>query len=364
MQDMLIAKTFNVQTPFFTYPAKFIAPVWAQGFECKSGLCGLCCLVQLPDDVPRKHNAKMDRVVCRFYDVEQRLCLRYNKRPIGCKIYPFLFGVEEGQIIISASLECPATNLKKNIQTGILVNVLEDAHVNQRITIMNDCYEKAILLPQIWSDANRVWKTLTNMVQDYFRHKTKFPFLLDFRILSVKTVANSLNLEVPEVPKTSYSVTKLIESTSGLYIGTRFESNNLCLVKVKGNKTKITVFDQNLKELNKVKMKTPRKFLDLEIDKEAQHLLNDYVSFLCHRPFLSLATIFSNKNDPRPIPFILESTLAGSLMIVEVGATLLASRDKLKSIDRDTMREIISYSEGSIQPMFSNPDKVVHASLS
>lgn len=357
MEDGLVTKIFEIPTQFFTYPAKFIAPVWAQGFECQSGLCGLCCLTQKPEGVPQNYNTQLDRAICGFYNIKHRLCRKYDKRPLECKMYPFLFGVEEGQILISASLECPATNTKKCIQTGVLLDVFEDPYVDRMVTSMNDCYEKAVLLPQIWNDAYHVWKTLANNVQDYFSHKTNFPFLSEVRLLIVETIADTLGLAAPKIP--TYSVAKLVKHAAGLYIATRFESHPLCLVKVRGSKTAITLFDENLTELNDVRIKTPTKFLELEIDKGAQHLLNDYVSFLCNRPFLSLGAIIATTIEPRPVPISLSNTLAGSFMPIEAGATLIAFRDNLERIDRNTMREIISFSEASICSTFTRPDIAV-----
>jgi hypothetical protein len=102
-------------------------------------------------------------------------------------------------------------------------------------------------------------------------------------------------------------------------------------------------------------VKTPTKSPDLEIEKAARKLLNDYVSLICNRPFLSLATRMCATIKPRPVPIYLLRSLAGSFVPLEIGATVIAIRDKLKTIDRDTMREIISFSEAAMLSRFRRP---------
>jgi hypothetical protein len=36
---------------------------------------------------------------CVFYDVERRRCRVYRHRPLGCRVYPVIFGEEEGVIL-------------------------------------------------------------------------------------------------------------------------------------------------------------------------------------------------------------------------------------------------------------------------
>jgi len=355
MNTDLVTKTFNISTQFCTYSAEYVAPVWAQGFECQSGICGLCCLTQLPTGVPQVHNSNVDKAICGFYDAERRLCRKYDRRPSGCRIYPFSFGVVEGQILISASLECPGTNSKESIQQGVILNMFNEPSVLKRITLMNDYYEKAVLFPNIWGRGDQVWKSLTSEVQGYFSNQKCFPFLSEATQLIFETVAGLFDEKAPKIPL--ISVGSATKSTEGLYIATRFESHNLGLVKSRGSKIKITLFDNNFKEIKKTKLKTPANFLELEMDKEAQRLLSDYVSFLFSRPFLSLAAIIASM-EHISIPMILPKVLAGSFMAIEVGATLIACRDNLERIDRDTMREIISFSEGTIHSAFNRPDKL------
>ncbi|UCE16664.1 MAG: hypothetical protein JSV12_03410, partial [Candidatus Bathyarchaeota archaeon] len=89
----------------------------------------------------------------------------------------------------------------------------------------------------------------------------------------------------------------------------------------------------------------------------AHELLNDYVSLICNRPFLSLAARMSARIEPQtPVPIYLSRSLAGSFVPLEIGATLIATRDKLETIDRDAMREIISLCEAAMLSRFRRPD--------
>jgi len=233
--------------------------------------------------------------------------------------------------------------------------MFNEPSVLKRITLMNNYYKKAVLFPDIWGRGGQVWKSLTSEIQGYFGNQKCFPFLSEATQLIFETVAGLFNQKAPKIPP--ISVGSATKNTEGLYIATRFESHNLGLVKSRGSKIKIALFDNNFKEIKKTKLKTPAKFLELEMDKEAQHLLGDYVSFLFSRPFLSLAAIIASM-EHTPIPMILPKVLAGSFVPIEVGATLIAYRDNLERIERDTMREIVSFSKGTTHSTFNRPDKL------
>lgn len=147
----------------------------------------------------------------------------------------------------------------------------------------------------------------------------------------------------------------VIRKTQGLYISTSLESYNLAWVRVTGSKVSMIVFDNHLKETIRVKTDTPNSFSHLEIERAAQGMLKDYVSLLCHRPFLSLATVIAGI-EHTPIPLTLVRSLGGCLMPLEVGGTLISHRDKLDEIDENTMREIISFSEANVRNLFIRPD--------
>jgi len=359
MQTHLVKTTLNINTQFFTFPAILTTPTWAKGYKCEPGKCGLCCLTaKPPKNVPQQPIAQLDRTICAHYDIKQKLCKKHTERPSVCKAYPFIFGVEDGKILISTSLECPTTNRKTSIEPKILQEIFENPVYSRQLTLMNDCYEHTILSPSLWRDANHIQHTLTKQFQDFFSRKTEFPFLSEFQdtITNIITKSFRTKIKIPPTPP----IAKLVSRQAGIYIATRFESYNICWLKVNGSKTTMTLFDENLKPKKTVKMKTPTKSLNLEIERSAHKLLNDYVSLICNRPFLSLAAIISTTIKPRPAPMYLLRTLASSFLPIEVGATLIATRDKLKAIDRDTMREIISFCEESMIGTFRRPDTATH----
>lgn len=355
MKGNLTTKTFNISTPYFSYPVKFVAPVWAQSFKCQSGQCGLCCLTQLPTGVSQIHNADLDRPICGFYDIKKKFCKKYASRPAVCKTYPFLFGVEEGQILVSASLECPGTSSRTAFKKEAISDLLDEPYVIRVITHMSDCYEYAILDPNIWSQAHEIWNVVVRKLKDYFRHRTHLPILPNVIELVWKALMDFTKQEVPKFPPVS--VRRAIKNTDGLYIATRTEAYSLGLVKVRGSKTSMSLFDNDLRTISNTRIKTPTKFSDLELNREAQHLLNDYVSLICSRPFLSHAAIVA-KLEHVPVPINLVRTLSGSFVPIETGATLIAHRDGLETIDRETMREIIGFSEGNTHSLFTSPFRV------
>jgi hypothetical protein len=225
---------------------------------------------------------------------------------------------------------------------------------------MNDAYEEAVFLHHLWNDAHHVWEIISNNVRSYFSKKIRFPFLSEIRQLVVETTSEAIDVDPPRIP--AYHIGELIKRASGLYIATRFESYHLASVAVRGSKTEFASYDNKLHKVNTVKIRTPTEFLKLEIDKDAQQLLHDYISFLLSRPFLSLAANIS-KLEPRPIILTLSNVLSGSFMPIDVGATAIAYRDHLKRIDRDTMREIISFTEAMVRNAFIRPDITIHKEI-
>lgn len=352
MESDLATKSFNISTPYFSYPVKFVAPVWAQGFECQSGQCGLCCLTQLPPEVSQIHNAELDLPICRVYDIKNRFCKKYVSRPIGCKIYPFLFGVEERQILISSSLECPGTSSGTVLKEEGISNLFDEPYVTNLITHRSECYEYAIRNPNLWGQAYEIRNAIVRRLKDYFRQRIHFPILPDVIDLVWETFTELTKQEIPK--NHPISVQNAIKNTGGIYIATRTETYGLGLVKVKGSIMSISLFDNNLKISSKTRIKTPTKFSDLELDKGAQQLLNDYVSLNCSRPFLSLAAILASSENI-PVPINLIRILTGSFVSIETGATIIAHRDRLETIDRETMREIIGFSDALTHGAFVNP---------
>lgn len=204
MEHSLITLDFNVPARFFTYPAKFIAPAWGQGFQCQGGECGLCCLTELPDAVPRIHNYNIDQAICGFFDSKNKLCKEYIRRPQTCKTYPFFFGVEEGTILISASLECPGTNSNKIIPTEVLSELFEEPSANKTVTFLNDCYEQAILRHDLWADANRIWQIIKERVKYYFMQVTNFPFSQSVSQMMFDILAEAYNQKPIRVHRTRW----------------------------------------------------------------------------------------------------------------------------------------------------------------
>jgi hypothetical protein len=349
MQNRLAKTTFNINTQFFTFPANFIAPTWAKGYKCEPGKCGLCCLTAAPKNFPLQPFPQLDRSICAHYDIKRRLCKKHTERSPWCEAYPFLFGVEDGQVLISTCLECPTTSKESTIEPKVLPETFETPYFSRQLTLMNDCYEHAILSPNMWRGADHMWHTLTKRIQEFFSHKTEFPFLSELRYMIVETIAAPprIRAKIPPIKK--------LVSQAEVYIATRFKSTGICLVKPVGSKTVIVLFDENLKQKKAVKVKTPTKTPDLEIKRAAHELLNDYVSLICNRPFLSLATRMCATIKPRPVTIYLLRSLARSFMPIEIGATVIATRDKLKAINRDTMREIISFSEAAMLSRFRRP---------
>lgn len=359
MENRLVSKSCETQIEGTTFRTEFVAPRWARSYECTQGTCGLCCLAELPQKVPRKHNSDLDQTICGLYNIQRRSCLKYSERPFGCRIYPFFMGVEEGIILTSTMLGCPGTNCKSETDPRILTETLGDSSVAPIVLQLHNIYERAKNEYSLWLDAAQIWRNLSNVAGDFLTQRTHFPFASDFKDLMLNMVDDLL--EIPKSERRHYaipSIATLLPRTVRSYIATRFSSTKLYFVKVRGSKAVIISLGKEKGEVERTKIKTPLKPLSLEIERDARNILEDYFMLLLKRPFLSLATqslfFFATA-----VPTLLSDILVGSIVNLEVGATFIASRDSLKSIDKDSMREIISLSDALTLGLFRRPDKSV-----
>ena len=359
MENGLLSKSCEMRIGEAAFRIEFVAPKWARSYECTPGTCGLCCLAELPQKVPRKHDSDLDQTICQFYNVRQKKCLKYSERPFGCRIYPFFMGVEEGVILTSTMLGCPGTNRKSEIDPHVLAETFGDSSVAPIVLQINKIYERAKQEYALWKDAAHIWRNLSNVAGDFLLQRTHFPFASNFKDFMLNTVDDLL--EIPKSERRHFtipSIAALLSHTVRSYIATRFSSSKLYFIKVRGSKTVIISLGEQKNEVARIKIKTPTRPLFLEIEKDAKNILEDYFILLLKRPFLSLATQ-SLFFFPTCVPILLSDTLVGSILHLEIGATFIASRDSVTSIDVDSMREIISLSDALALGLFRRPDKSV-----
>lgn len=359
MDDSLFVKRFTIPSAFHDYPARFVSTSWGRSFQCNPNQCGLCCLTQKPDSVPEIHHKEIGKAICGFYDVEGKICRKYRERPSGCKTYPFFFGVEDEQIVVSLSLECPGCGLDNEIDVDTLHSIFREDYFQKRIVLLDDCYTKAILNADLWGNADLLWGSLTSKVAEFFAGNTHFPILPDLMPCILKEDSDASNHAIPRIGLPS--AYEMFNNTQGLYIATRFEKFNPCLVVTKGTKINILEFDDKANVARRVKIHSP-KILSLELTSGARQILRDYEVLLSNRPFLSLATVKALMEN-EPVPRCLIALFAGAFIPLEAGASIVAYRDNLRVIDREAMREIISFAEGTTQSTFNRPDKVHTSSL-
>ena len=349
MENGLVQTTFEISTAFHTYHSSFVAPAWAKGFDCYKEHCGLCCLTEKPNVISGVNNSSLGKEICKHYDIKTKLCNEYDNRPDMCRSYPFFLGVEEGKIVVSLDLECPGSNGKTGVPRSILEDTFKSPTWNKHISFMNDCYEKAVLNPYLWFNAERDRDNIIKWISEFYR-KESFPYISEIRETMLRKLTGQTDKKVPKI-----QISNIIARLTGAYSATRFESFNLGLFEAKGAKLKMTLFDENLVELKKTKFAFSGDFKNLQMEKDAYQLLQDYISLLLHRPYLSLATILSISNGEQ-VGSNFFSGLCGALAIFETGANIIALRDNLTTIDRETMREIFSFCDGNILSTFVRPD--------
>jgi len=351
MKASFIEKTCEVKTKHATFPIRFHAPIWAKGYKCEPGTCGLCCIVQRPEKVPNRFLDVFPKLICGYYDPEKKKCRRHLQRRFGCRVFPFIFGVEEGVVVTSLNLGCPATNSSLEVDPRVLVRALSDPYILRAIVEMDILYKEA-KNNELWKEADRFWVSLSDKVRSFFDRKKSFPFVSELKDLVFEAADDFLDIpklkrEHGELPPWS----KLVFNVARGYIATRFESCRAYYIKVRGSETTMISVDSQLQDRREVKFKTPEGPSELELDKGARDLFSDYVSLMFKRPFLSLAATCLELG-PRYVPMYLSELLVGSLVSLEIGAAVISSRDELRRVDRDTMREIISFSEPVVLNQF------------
>lgn len=350
-------KAGQVQTKDKTYPFRFFSVRWARSFQCLAGLCGLCCLVELPSDVPRKHSDLLDKSICGFYDSRQKSCSRYSKRPFGCRIYPFFLGVEDGVIYLSTMLGCPATNHETEIEENTITRMLSDPEVYTGVIWLDQNYMRARQDSRLWMNAENICHALSSNIMEFFRRKSEFPLMSEFKDVALTAVDDLLH--IPESQRKHFAIPQmhnLVRAIARSYLATRFDSTKIYTMQVKGSKILMKCLDPIKGTAGRIRCKIPAKSLCLGIERKAKEMLEDYMALMLQRPFLSLAAS-AVLLYPTCVPFLYTDNLVGSVVNLEVGASIIAERDHLTTIDADSMREIISFSEISLISQFNRPDK-------
>ncbi|UCE16665.1 MAG: hypothetical protein JSV12_03415 [Candidatus Bathyarchaeota archaeon] len=307
--------------------------------------------MQRPEKVPNGFLEVFPKLICGRYNPEKKRCKKHLVRRFGCRVFPTIFGIEEGTIVTSMMLGCPATNSNVEIDPRVLVRALSDPYILRAIVEMDILYKEA-KTNELWKEADRFWVDLSDKVGTFFNRKKSFPFVSEIKDLVFGAVDDYL--EIPKLKREHSEPppwSKLVFNVARGYIATRFESCRAYYIKIRGQETTIISTDSQLQDRRETKIKTPEGPPNLELDDGARDLFSDYVSLMFKRPFLSLAATCLELG-PRYVPMYLSELLVGSLVSLEIGAAIISSRDELTRVDRDTMREIISFSEPVVLNQF------------
>lgn len=200
----LIEEGFTVETPKDNFQAKYVSTNWAKGFNCAPKSCGLCCITELPEGVPKKTFKPFGQVICAHFNTERKICEAYEKRPWGCRTYPFIFGVENGQVVVSPSIECPSTNIS-TINLDLLKETFRNPKVGFVVDYLNDVFEKA-KSSQFWDSSEAFWGSLEDEINKYLDSHTRFPILNDLSELVYGSVDRyfSIKTKHPKHPEIYY----------------------------------------------------------------------------------------------------------------------------------------------------------------
>lgn len=350
---------FIISTSLSSYNAKFIAPKWAPGFSCDPESCGLCCISELPEGVATKNFQPFNSMICKHYDVDKKNCNSYTRRPWGCKMFPFMYGIENGVLKISASLDCPATH-KKELDISSIKNSFEDLELSKSFSGIELMYLR-IKSSRAWQNSDVFWEHLALKIMDLFDLKSNFPLFYKAKSLIFNFIDEYYDVKPKreKFPPMDVILTSMLKSKSA--IATDFQSNNPFHVRIKNGRAQVTVYNICSKKTEKIVFKLPNKPLRLSIDSDALELLKDYVELLMKRPFLSLSAASVIITGTRcNIPSMATSLLVGAFTNLEAGATFTALKNNSGNVDKNTMREIISFADGCLCGIFKNPSIATH----
>ncbi len=87
-------------------PISYVKVPMANGFDCPSKRCGLCCVTPTGEGSFRRVPFG-DLHRCEHFDLGSRLCGRYETRPFMCRLFPFLAIPGPRGLVFSPNLECP-----------------------------------------------------------------------------------------------------------------------------------------------------------------------------------------------------------------------------------------------------------------
>jgi hypothetical protein len=244
-------------------------------------------------------------------------------------------------------LGCPATN-RNEFNLNTLKSSIQEKQVSAYLS-------KALNLNADFTES-RLSGALRTQLSDMkkkvleYAQREEFFLLLDQVIYSIYDIWASISDEKsfirPRLPTTRELLATDIKH-SGVYITTRFDSFDCLNVSLRGNKV----------TLNDLKGKTKKFQLlshELPLSSEALSLLKDYLSFTFEKPFSFQAACASYAQERSPLETARDA-VASCLFHLETGVALIRSRDCLREIDINSMREIVSWAEGSIIGIFMNP---------
>ncbi|MCW4015594.1 MAG: hypothetical protein NWF06_04420, partial [Candidatus Bathyarchaeota archaeon] len=94
----------------------------------------------------------------------------------------------------------------------------------------------------------------------------------------------------------------------------------------------------------------------IQIEKEGMQLLKDYMPLLFERPFLTLLAV-NQPLSPLTLPETLTSLFTANFIHLEAGANLLSYKFTDDGIDRNSMRELVSFADSCLLSMFRTPKR-------
>jgi len=257
-------------------------------------------------------------------------------------------------MIISPSLECPSTN-KSKINIDMMKKTFHHPKVKLELDKLNAHYNLT-KSSKVWDSIEEFFVFLKHEIESFFDSNHQFPFLDELTEMVQDCIDRYFNIKTVHGKQPSIDQHITAITNGKCFISTNFESNDILYVRIKKLKAYLTYWNPKTGEIKKNKTILTTKSKEIPIQEDGMQLLTDYLSLLFERPFLSLLTVYQ-PSSPLTLPETLTSLFAANFIHLEAGANLLAYKFADNGIDRNSMREVVSFADSCLLSLFRNPKR-------
>ena len=359
---------------------KFVTAPFAKGFQCATGVCGLCCITEAGQNIARQIGTLPFKGInrCRAFDLELKECRHYENRPSECRIYPFMIIYGGEEVIFSPDLNCPCVSNSSNY-TGIgpVINFLQNDGAACQIIKKDFEYSRMLHQQLVNAFSNKFnlnnevlisqipFEDVLRIVQNSVIHAApdellnapeswmRTCYVEAFSQCGVEPTENFKGEDAKEefidvarkmkmLKPTQIALLMMKAEGRGTYnkpITKENENPSIITYKIKGNKLKFTDIIND--EVSVVRLSKLPEHIEMS-SKSYKHFLAYAELLLARKPFADLFPKIHFNNFPL---WDYLDRIISPIETVSALAKIIAAREGIESIDSDTFREILSWSD-------------------